>query len=449
MQSTERVEFLNDPQNFTGYSQVIRETHRDGSGELTKEVTYTFGLDELSQTTVTFENGQASSPTTVTFAHDGHGSVRALLDAAGAIATLAGHPGASAIRQLFTYDAYGNAIGFNMSAAATVLLYSGEQFDQRVQMQYLRARFYDAANGRLVGLDPYFGDGLRPTTFNKYAYTSGDPIRFTDPSGMSELIGMLMSMSVGLSNRGKESGGSLSVLNSVYRAKDGIDYVYGVAGIWADLATGNYAGVAKSLLGVDAGEIKKISNELLSKNLTNFAISSLIGLGAPITLSLDLPDTGKLGKALRWVKNWIGKSDNAQEVIGEVAAYLIARLMNFVSPDLKTPKVHGPDFWLKQQQYGFWGVVEAKGGRSKLSRKETSYGFQMDHQWIGHWYEKLGKDNELRSDDGKKLLNDYQAGTPIMAAVVSLNLDRKDSELKMAVQAWTANAAAFNKWQGF
>ena len=60
MQATERVEFLNDPQNFTGYSQVIRETHRDGSGELTKEVTYTFGLDELSQTTVTFENGEAS-----------------------------------------------------------------------------------------------------------------------------------------------------------------------------------------------------------------------------------------------------------------------------------------------------------------------------------------------------------------------------------------------------
>ena len=213
MQSTERVEFLNDPQNFTGYSQVIRETHRDGSGELTKEVTYTFGLDELSQTTVTFENGQASSPTTVTFAHDGHGSVRALLDAAGAIATLAGHPGASAIRQLFTYDAYGNAVGFNMSAAATVLLYSGEQFDQRVQMQYLRARFYDAANGRFVGLDPYFGNSSDPQSFHKYLYTHGNPIGGTDPSGMMSLVGLGWSMAIGAMIGGLSTIGANYALN--------------------------------------------------------------------------------------------------------------------------------------------------------------------------------------------------------------------------------------------
>ena len=195
MQATERVEFLNDPQNFTGYSQVIRETHRDGSGQLTEEVTYTFGLDELSQTTVTFENGQANSPITVTFAHDGHGSVRALLDAAGAIATLAGHPGASAIRQLFTYDAYGNAIGFNMSAAATVLLYSGEQFDQRIQMQYLRARY--SSDGHFNQLDPYVGNPTDPQSFHKYLYTHNNSINRVDPTGLSELLGLLTSFSVG------------------------------------------------------------------------------------------------------------------------------------------------------------------------------------------------------------------------------------------------------------
>ena len=49
------------------------------------------------------------------------GSVRVLLNAAGAIATVAGG------RQLFNYDAYGNAIGFNLSTAATTLLYNAQQ----------------------------------------------------------------------------------------------------------------------------------------------------------------------------------------------------------------------------------------------------------------------------------------------------------------------------------
>ena len=36
------------------------------------------------------------------------------------------------VRQLVTNDAYGKALGFNMSAATSVLLDSGEQFDQHV-----------------------------------------------------------------------------------------------------------------------------------------------------------------------------------------------------------------------------------------------------------------------------------------------------------------------------
>ena len=237
----------------------------------------------------------------------------------------------------------------------------------------------------------------------------------------------------------------------MYRAKDGIEFVYGMTSLWADLATGNVAGIAQSLLGVDVGEIKQIYKTLLSNNLTNLGISSLLGLGAPVKLSFDLPDTGKFGKALRLVKNLIGRSNKSQELIGEVVAYVMARLMNFRKADLPVfPTVHGPDFWLKQENSGIWGVVEAKGGTSKLSRKPTkNYGRQMDHQWIGHWYEKLGRDNRFRSDDGKQLWNDNQVLKPIMAAVVSFNLDRTGAELKMAVQAWTANAAAFNKWQGF
>ncbi len=62
------------------------------------------------------------------FAFDGHGSTRVLMDVAGAIA------------QLFAYDAYGQAIGFNPADALTEFLYSGEQFDAKIGQQYLRAQ---------------------------------------------------------------------------------------------------------------------------------------------------------------------------------------------------------------------------------------------------------------------------------------------------------------------
>ncbi len=104
-----------------------------------------------------------------------------------------------------------------MSAAATVLLYSGEQFDQRVQMQYLRARFYDAANGRLVGLDPVFGYLRDPQSFHKYLYVHANPINGIDPSGREfSAIGMTSVSSIGgfLNNLTGEVGHN--VMNGLY-----------------------------------------------------------------------------------------------------------------------------------------------------------------------------------------------------------------------------------------
>lgn len=140
-----------------------------------------------------FSGGQPAESVTLTFAHDGHGSDRALFDAAGAIATVAG------VHQLFSYDAYGNAVGFTPTQAATTLLYSGEQFDQRAQMQYLRARYYDANSGRFVGLDPFAGNAQDPQSNNKYQYTHGDPVNATDPTGRESLSSMQIGLGIGIS----------------------------------------------------------------------------------------------------------------------------------------------------------------------------------------------------------------------------------------------------------
>ncbi|MDM4019315.1 RHS repeat-associated core domain-containing protein [Roseiconus lacunae] len=62
--------------------------------------------------------------------------------------------------------------------------YSGEHFDAKAQQQYLRARFYNPANGRFNRLDLFAGNMQDPQSLHKYAYVHGDPIQGTDPSGL-------------------------------------------------------------------------------------------------------------------------------------------------------------------------------------------------------------------------------------------------------------------------
>ena len=155
------TQYLVDHNNHTGYQQVLEEFV---DAVLVKS--YTIGLDVLAQTNA------GTTPDTYQFLYDAHGSTRALLD------TLA------IIAQTYAYDAYGNALGFDASAALTSLLYSGEQFDQKLALQYLRARYYDAGTGRFNRVDPYRGSNSHPQTFHKYSYGLGNPQYYTDPSGL-------------------------------------------------------------------------------------------------------------------------------------------------------------------------------------------------------------------------------------------------------------------------
>ncbi|MDR0610181.1 MAG: HNH endonuclease, partial [Planctomycetaceae bacterium] len=119
------------------------------------------------------------------FTFDGHGSTRVLTDLAGMIV------------QIYSFDAYGNALGFDPKDALTEFLYSGEQFDSKIGQIYLRARYYDPATGRFNRLDPFFGDVSDPKSLHKYTYTHGDPVNMTDPSGLFGVGGIGVSMSIG------------------------------------------------------------------------------------------------------------------------------------------------------------------------------------------------------------------------------------------------------------
>jgi RHS repeat-associated protein len=191
--TTTRTEYLTDSQNPTGYSQVLTETEFAVNtttgvvGAPIKQVVYTIGHDQISQTNLSDWNPVTEAwnlKSEAWFGTDGHGSVRVLYDAAAAMVT------ASGAQQLYHFDAYGNLLNFgpgtnNPNATpATSYLYSGEAFDFNIGQQYLRARWYDSKTGRFNSLDPFAGNSSDPQSFHKYAYVHGDPIQGVDPTGM-------------------------------------------------------------------------------------------------------------------------------------------------------------------------------------------------------------------------------------------------------------------------
>ena len=174
--NTQNRYFLLDD-GHTGYAQVFEETAELG-GSIVRS--YTIGDDVLSQTV---------TGVTSHLLYDGHGSTRQLADNNGAVTAN------------YAYDAYGKMLGGNPGVtdgktSATDLLYAGEQFDPGLQMEYLRARYYDQDNGQFNRLDPFEGNSEDPQSLHKYAYCHADPVNGIDPSGEFTLIGILLTMSI-------------------------------------------------------------------------------------------------------------------------------------------------------------------------------------------------------------------------------------------------------------
>ena len=187
--------YLVDANNPTGFAQVLEleETVLDliaGGPAVIRDLSYTLGLDVIGQWDTT------SGP--LFLLYDGHGSTRALLDAAGQIMT---NPAESNQKQVFAYDAYGNLLyPFDPNVSTpkvplTTLLYSGEQTDPTGQ-QYLRGRYYNPATGRFNRLDPSAGNNVDPQSLHKYLYTHGDPVNGIDPSGLFTLVSFSVNFSI-------------------------------------------------------------------------------------------------------------------------------------------------------------------------------------------------------------------------------------------------------------
>jgi len=138
-----------------------------------------FKLEDFIGDDILSQSSTPNSPLSTSYLlYDGHGSTRLLTSDTGSISAR------------YNYDAYGkNLFSANATTpSATDMLYSGEQFDPNLQMQYLRARYYEQNNGRFNRLDPFSGNNYDPQSLHKYAYTHCNTVSGIDPSGEMTLL---------------------------------------------------------------------------------------------------------------------------------------------------------------------------------------------------------------------------------------------------------------------
>jgi RHS repeat-associated protein len=120
---------------------------------------YLYGNDRLAQTSTDEDY----------FLADALGSVRQLTDASGNVLLAR------------AYEPYGSPAALAGEAISSYA-FVGEAYDPD-GLTYLRARYYDGAQGRFVSRDSWQGSALQPLSFNLWLYAYANPVNATDPSG--------------------------------------------------------------------------------------------------------------------------------------------------------------------------------------------------------------------------------------------------------------------------
>ena len=154
--------------------------------------------------------------------------------------------------------------------------YCGEYYDKETKTIYLRARYYNAEQGRFTQEDP-IRDG-----YNWYAYCNGSPIMFVDPSGQKPadfLMGLLLSYD------DNQFGGlvcklidTFTDIPTTYIPEDESDY-------YAGRVVGDGISLAVSIMEISAG-IQMIGNALSSSGATIvLSNGSLVVPGAVVAVA--------------------------------------------------------------------------------------------------------------------------------------------------------------------
>jgi len=120
-----------------------------------------------SQILAQYDGGSASR---YYFLHDRLGSVRQVINSAGAVI------------KMFTYNPFGEKLE-EQGTFYTPWQFTGQYLDQETGYYYLRARMYSPYLSRFTGRDLIIGVFESPLTLHKYLYCQNDPINMFDLNG--------------------------------------------------------------------------------------------------------------------------------------------------------------------------------------------------------------------------------------------------------------------------
>lgn len=143
------------------YAQTVQETMTQGGA--TESTSYVWGNGLIQQSRA----GQLNY-----YHADALGSTKVLTDSSGNVT------------DAYQYDVFGAVLN-KTGATANNYRYTGEYFDESINLQYNRARWYDANAARFTSMDTFRGKTAVPVTLNKYLYSNSDPVNYFDPTGLA------------------------------------------------------------------------------------------------------------------------------------------------------------------------------------------------------------------------------------------------------------------------
>jgi RHS repeat-associated protein len=108
------------------------------------------------------------------------------------------------------YFAFGPELsGATAEPSATTLKYTGHERDNWSSgpleaLDYMHARYYSPWMGRFLSVDSHLGTPEVPQSWNRYAYTMGNPLKATDPDGNATFLVVYGNGAVGPQYRGQD-----------------------------------------------------------------------------------------------------------------------------------------------------------------------------------------------------------------------------------------------------
>ncbi|MFN4774237.1 MAG: RHS repeat-associated core domain-containing protein [Pseudanabaena sp.] len=138
--------------------------------------------------------------------------------------------GSGVVTDEYEYDAYGRILR-KSGATTNNHLYTGEQYDEKLGLVYLRARYLQPETGRFISQDDYSGELSDPMSIHKYQYAHANPVINTDPTGYFTLTEFSATEAIQKAIRGYDTAKEIMNLYRLVawiQALDNIIWLYSV-----------------------------------------------------------------------------------------------------------------------------------------------------------------------------------------------------------------------------